>query len=31
MDLAWKAGLQASLRLDLAEIPRAIVLTKPNC
>ena len=29
-DLAREAGFEASLRLDLAEIPRAIVLTWPN-
>ena len=29
-DLARKAGFKTSLRLDLAEIPRAIVLTWPN-
>jgi release factor glutamine methyltransferase len=29
-DLALKAGLQASLRLDLAEIPRVIVLSMPS-
>jgi release factor glutamine methyltransferase len=28
--LAREAGLEASLRLDLAEIPRAVVLTWPN-
>ena len=29
-DLAREAGLAASLRLDLADIPRAIVLTWPD-
>jgi release factor glutamine methyltransferase len=30
-DLARGSGLQASLRLDLAKIPRVIVLTRPGC
>ena len=30
VDIALESGLTATLRLDLAEIPRAIVLSRPN-